>query len=160
MGRSHCALLLGALAIGGCDGGEDRAGQAADSAATMGHMDSEGMGHMDSGGMDMGGMRMRGMQMMPHMRSHMDSMMRMSPQQMQGMMSRHERMMSQMMDAMGADMRGMRSASPEWSALSDSVKEDLAELPTLKGQVLSARMRAHADRVGRLITMHERMMGK
>jgi hypothetical protein len=98
---------------------------------------------------------------MPQMRAHMDSMMRMSPEQMQAMMAMHERMMSQMMDGMGADMRGMNmSASPEWSALTDSVKEDLAELPNLKGQERSARMRTHADRVKRLLAMHEQMMGK
>jgi hypothetical protein len=48
--------------------------------------------------------------------------------------------------------------TPEWSALTDSVKQDLAELPSLKGQALSGRMRAHADRVRRLITSHEQMM--
>jgi hypothetical protein len=120
-----------------------------------------GMGQMDSGGMEMGGMRMQGMQMMPEMRAHMDSMMRMSPEQMRAMMAMHERMMSQMMDGMGADMRGMNmSASPEWSALSDSVKEDLAELPNLKGRALSARMKAHAERMRQLMEMHEKMMSK
>ncbi len=161
MGMTHWALLVGATAIAACSGGGDRAGQAADSAGRMGHMDSAGMGHTDSGGMSMGGMHMQGMQMMPEMRAHMDSMMRMSPQQMQGMMAKHERTMSQMMDAMGADMRGMSmSASQDWSVLTDSVKQDLAELPGLKGQELSGRMRAHADRVKRLIAMHEQMMGK
>jgi hypothetical protein len=111
--------------------------------------------------MGMGGMPMQGMQMMPQMRAHMDSMSRMSPQQMQGIMAPHEAMMSRMMDAMGADMRGMNmSASPEWSALTDSVKEDLAELPGQKGEELAKHMQAHADRVKRLMTMHEKMMGK
>jgi hypothetical protein len=73
----------------------------------------------------------------------------------------HESMMSQMMDGMGSDMRGMKmSATPEWNALTDSVKEDLAELPNLKGQALSTRMRDHAERVKRLIAMHEKMMGE
>jgi hypothetical protein len=160
MGTSHWALLVGVLAVGGCNGGGDRAERAPDSAGTMGHMDSGEMGHMDSGRMEMGGMQMQGMQMMPQMRAHMDSMSRMSPEQMQGMMARHEGMMAKMMDGMGADMRGMNmSATPEWTALTDSVKEDLAELPNLKGQALSARMRDHADRVKRLIAMHGQMMG-
>jgi hypothetical protein len=74
-------------------------------------------------------------------------------------MARHERMMSQMMDQMGAEMRQMNmSASPEWSVLSDSVKTDLADLPGLSGQQLSARMKAHAARVRRLIAMHQGMM--
>jgi hypothetical protein len=161
MATRHLALLVSALAVGGCNGGSDRAERPADSAGTMGQTDSGemGMGHMDSGGM--GGLPMRSMQMMPQMRAHMDSMSRMSPEQMRGMMATHEGMMSRMMDGMGADMRGMNmSATAEWSALTDSVKEDLAELPNLKGQELTARMRAHDERVKRLMAMHEQMMGK
>lgn len=152
MRRSHWALALGALAVvGGCGGGD----AGIERAPGTGGM----MGHMDSGGMGMGGMPMPGMQMMPQMRAHLDSMMPMSPQQMQAMMAMHQDMTSRMMDGMGADMRGMKMAgSPEWTALSDSVKQDLAELPNLKGQQLSTRMRAHADRVRRLITMHEQML--
>ena len=158
MGMSHWALLIGALALAGCGRRGDRAEATRDTGGMMGRMDSGGMGmgHMDSGGMGMGGMNM-----MSGMRAHMDSMMRMSPQQMQAMMPKHEQMMSGMMDGMGSDMRGMNmSDSAEWSALSDSVKNDLADLPNLKGQQLSARMRAHAERVKRLIAMHQKMMGK
>jgi len=80
------------------------------------------MGHMDSGGIGMGGMPMQGMPMMAGMRAHIDSMMQVSPQQMQAMMAAHQRMMSQLLDGMGADMRGTRmSGSPEWTALTDSV---------------------------------------
>jgi hypothetical protein len=58
-------------------------------------------------------------------------------------------------------MRGMHmAASPAWNALTDSVKEDLAELSNLKGQALSNRMRAHGERVERLLELHEKMMGK
>jgi hypothetical protein len=144
---------MAALAVAGCKGGGDQAGRSADSAGMT--------GQMDSGGMKMNGMKMQSMRMMPGMRAHMDSMMRMSPQQMQAMMARHQGMMSQMMDAMGGDMRGMQmSGTPEWNALADSVKQDLAELPDLKGQALSSRMKAHGDRVKRLIAMHESMMRK
>jgi hypothetical protein len=163
MGMSHWALLVGALAFASCGRGGERAATTRDTGRMMGRMDSGGMGmgHMDSGGMKMGGMPMQGMQMMSNMRAHMDSMMRMSPQQMQAMMPMHEQMMSGMMDGMGSDMRGMNMPStPEWSALTDSVKQDLADLPNLKGQQLSARMRAHADRVKRLIAMHDKMTRK
>lgn len=113
---------------------------------------------MDSGAMrGMSGMGNSGMMSM--MKAHTDSMMRMSPDQMSGMMATHERMMSQMMDQMGTEMRQMKMAeTPEWSALTDSVKQDLAELPSLKGQALSVRVRAHAGRVQRLIAAHEGMM--
>jgi hypothetical protein len=153
MPRLHLGLLVVVLGVVGCGEGGGGAERAADTAGPMGHMDSSGM--------ERGGMQMQGMQMLPQMRAHMDSMSRMSPEQMQAMMVTHEALMSRMMDGMGADMRGMNmSESPEWRALTDSVKEDLAELPALKGQALSARARDHADRVKRLIGMHEQMMGK
>ena len=156
---SYWALLVGTLAIAGCGGGRERAEQSRDTGGMMGQMDSGGMGmgRMDSGGMGMG--NMQGMPMMAGMRAHMDSMMRMSPQQVQGMMAMHEQMMSRMMDGMGADMRDMKmAANPKWNALGDSVKQDLAELPSLNGQKLQARMRAHGKRVQRLMEMHKQMM--
>jgi len=152
MGISQWALVAGTLALAGCGGGREDGEQSRRDTGGM-------MGGMDSGGMGMGSMQ--GMAMMPGMRAHMDSMMRMSPQQMQAMMATHEGKMSQMMDGMGADMRGMKmSGSPEWATLSDSVKRDLAELPGLKGQEFSTRMRGHSERVKRLMGMHEKMMGK
>jgi len=163
MRRSHWAMLVGVLALAGCGGRGDRTERSRDTGGMMGQMDSGGRGMegMDSGGMGMGDMNMQGMQMMPNMRAHMDSMMRMSPQQMQSMMAMHQGMMSQMMDRMGGDMRNMKmSGTPEWAALTDSVKQDLAELPNLKGQALSARVRTHADRVKRLLAMHEKMVRK
>jgi len=145
---SPWVLVLSGVALANCGGEGGRTARD----------DTSGrMGHMDSGGMT--GMNMPGIEMMAQMRTHMDSMAGMSPQQMQAMMSRHQAMMSQMLDRMGTDMRGMKmSSTTEWTALTDSVKQDLAELPDLKGQALSARMRAHADRVRRLIAAQEEMM--
>ena len=139
-------VMVGLLAAAACNKPKDT--PAADSHGGM---------KMDSG---MAGMPATGnSEMMPMMQAHTDSMMRMNPEQMSGMMARHESMMSQMMDQMGGEMRQMKMAeTPEWSALADSVKQDLAELPSLKGQPLSLRMRAHADRVRRLIASHEGMM--
>ena len=119
----------------------------------------QGMGGMKMDSMPMGGDHMGGSGMTAMMRTHMDSMMRMSPEQMSDMMAAHDRMMSQMMDRMGADMRGMNmSGDAKWNALVDSVKADLAELPNLQGRDASSRMKAHADRVRRLLAMHEAMM--
>lgn len=158
MGRSYWAMLLGAWIFAGCGAGGDRAGQARDTGAATAHMDSGGMRHMDGG---TAGMPMQGMQMMAGMRAHMDSVMRMSPEQMQAMMARHQGVMSGMLDTMGSEMRGMNMpGTPEWNALTDSVKQDLAELPGLKGQELSARVRAHAGRVERLLALHRQMMAK
>ena len=119
----------------------------------------QGMAGMKMDSMPMGGDHMGGSEMTAMMQTHMDSMMRMSPEQMSGMMAAHDRMMSQMMDRMGADMRDMKmSGDAKWNALVDSVKGDLAELPNLQGREASARMKAHSDRVRRLLAMHEAMM--
>jgi hypothetical protein len=97
--------------------------------------------------------------MMLMMQAHVDSMANMSPEQMTRVMARHERMMSQMMDRMGGEMRQMRmTEDPAWSALADSVRQDLAEVPSLNGKALSNRMQGHAARVRRLIGMHKKMM--
>lgn len=118
---------------------------------------------VSDGGMSMDSSRMKGMSgmsgMMPMMQGHMDSLMGMKPEQMSAAMAGHERMMSQMMDQMGGEMRQIKmSEAPKWSALRDSVRQDLAELPSLKGQALSTRMRAHTDRVRRLMASHQQMM--
>ena len=139
-------VMVGLLAAVACNKPKDT--PAADSHSGM---------KMDSGMAGMPGMGKSGM--MPMMQAHTDSMTRMNPEQMSGMMAGHERMMSKMMDQMGSEMRQMKmSEAPEWSALTDSVKQDLADLPGLKGQALSTRMRAHADRMKRLMAMHMQMM--
>jgi hypothetical protein len=115
---------------------------------------------MDTGPMAPRSTGNNGMGMMLMMQAHVDSMAKMTPEQMTRTMARHERMMSQMMDQMGGEMRQMRMAeTPAWRALADSVRQDLAELPSLSGNALSSRMQAHAQRVGRLIAMHKRMIG-
>ena len=147
-------LSVGVIAVAGCKGKD----QAAERAQAAGQQVMGGM-TMDSMPMGGGHVGMGGSGVMPMMRVHMDSMMRMSPEQMSGMMAAHDRMMSQMMDRMGADMRSMHmSADAKWNSLVDSVNADLADLPSLQGKELSARMTAHADRVRRLLAMHEGMM--
>jgi hypothetical protein len=97
--------------------------------------------------------------MMSMMPAHLDSMMRMTPEQMSRSMVGHERMMSEMMDRMRGEMRQMKMPeTPEWSALTDSIKQDLAQLPSLGGEALSRKMRAHAARTRRLLQLHKEMM--
>ena len=149
-------VVVVAAAFAACKGQDRAPGQGAGQPAGQ-----QGTGSMNMDSMPMGGgnMGMGGSAMMSMMRAHMDSMMRMSPEQMTGMMAAHDRMMSQMMDRMGSDMRTMKmSGDAKWNGLVDSVKADLADLPGLQGRELSARMKAHADRVQRLLAMHEGMM--
>lgn len=106
-----------------------------------------------------GPMAMPGVQMIPMMQAHLDSMGAMSPAVLAGAMTTHQDVASRTMDAMGADMRGM-GMQPDsmWSALGDSLRRDLAELPALSGAGLRDWMSAHADRLRRMMAMHEGMM--
>ena len=143
----HLAMTLTAIAAAGCS----KAAKDEPAAGDQGMV-------MDSGAMKgMAGMGKPSV--MPMMQAHMDSMMRMNPEQMSRTMGRHERMMSEMMDQMGGEMRQMQmSGGGEWTALTDSIRQDLAELPSLSGQKLQARVRAHGERVRRLMAAYEQMM--
>lgn len=109
----------------------------------------------------MAGMAMRSDSLMPMMRVDLDSLARIPAQVAQGMLQAHEAMASQMLDAMGSDMR-MMSMQPDsaWTALIDSVKRDLAELPSLSGRALDTRVKTHVERLRRLLVMHSAMMRK
>ena len=109
-----------------------------------------------TGGMQMS---MQGMQMIPAMRAHLDSLATMTPAQMSSAMAAHQDLASRMMDAMGADMRGMNmTPDSAWTALGDSLRRDLAVLSGLSGEALTARMQGHSDRMRRMLGMHEQMM--
>jgi len=97
--------------------------------------------------------------LMPMMETHLDSLAAMSPQFAAGMLSMHEAMASRMLDAMGADMTAMEmKPDPAWTALTDSIKQDLADLPAVSGRALDARLNVHIGRMRRLMAMHESMM--
>ncbi|MDZ4862259.1 MAG: hypothetical protein SGJ01_02340 [Gemmatimonadota bacterium] len=75
------------------------------------------------------------------------------------MIAAHQDMASRMMDAMGADMRGMNmTPDSAWAALTDSVRQDLADLPGLSAGALTSRMPAHIGRMRRMMALHEGMM--
>jgi hypothetical protein len=144
----HLLVMIGIFAIVGC---AERPGSRAEDAGTR-----SGADNAPSKGM----MNMPSMGMMPAMRAHMDSMRTASPDRMKTMMADHQEMASRMMDAMGSDMRMMSMAGDSgWAALSDSVRRDLADLPDLAGQRLATRMKAHLERMQRLMAQHETMMG-
>jgi len=147
MNRTMIVGLTTALVVAAC-GKKETAQQQA----------MPGMGSMTG----MTGMQAMGMQsdsLMPVMRGHLDSLAAISPQFAAGMLSMHEAMASRMLDAMGADMTAMgMKPDPAWTALTDSIKRDLADLPALSGRALDARLKAHIVRMRRLMAMHESMM--
>ena len=137
-------LILTVFTAAGCSKKPDAAPAQSDSAVNT------------TSGMQMS---MQGMQMMPGMRAHLDSLAVMTADQMAANMAAHADLASRTMDAMGADMRGMNmTPDSAWTALSDSLRQDLAELPALSGNQLKDRMQAHAARMRRMMMMHEGMM--
>lgn len=142
MQTNHAAALIVVLALVGC-GPKPEAPAAADSAGPMAGMP----------------MYMAGMELMPAMRAHLDSLGVLTPGELQARMAAHQDLAARMMDAMGADMRGMGMAPDSaWAALGDSLRQDLAELPGLTGGALTDRVQAHVARMRRMLVMHEGMM--
>lgn len=153
----YISLLVATVAFAACKPGSEGGKEGTGATTKEGGTESHGAMAMDSTMSGMAAMEGSGMAAM--MPAHMDSMMKMSPERMTQMMAGHERMMSQTLDQMGGEMRQMNmKETPEWTALTDSVKQDLADLPGLQGQALSRRMTAHSGRVNRLLAMHKKMM--
>jgi hypothetical protein len=140
----HGILILAAVTLAACGKKQDSSqAAAADTAVGMGGM----------------GKAMQGVQMMPVMRAHLDSLGVMEPAQMGAVMVAHQGLASRMMDAMRADMRAVNmNPDSAWSALSDSLRQDLAELPGLSGAGLKTRMQGHIGRMQRIMALHQGMM--
>jgi hypothetical protein len=141
MSTLQILVIVGALALVGCGKTKDQPQSAM------------------PGMQGMPGMVMRSDSLMPMMRADLDSLARMPTQFAQRMQQAHEAMASQMLDAMGSDMT-MMGMHPDaaWTALVDSVKRDLAELPSLSSRSLATRIMQHVQRMRRLLDMHQRMM--
>ncbi|MEP7344725.1 MAG: hypothetical protein ABI877_05645 [Gemmatimonadaceae bacterium] len=139
-------LVLSVVTLSACGQKPETAKAPADSAAA------------NMGGMQMGAAR-QGVEMMPLMRSHLDTIGSMQPAQMAAMMPAHQELTTRMIDAMGSDMRGA-NMQPDagWTALADSTRRDLDEMRGLSGEALKTRMQAHVARMQRLMLKHEGMM--
>jgi hypothetical protein len=101
-----------------------------------------------------------GMLAFPAMRSHLDSMVALSADQLVKVVAAHDSFATKTLDGVDREMKdmGMKGGSRSWNALVDSIKADVADLPTLKGADLVARMKEHARRLKALMDGHERMM--
>ncbi len=149
--RYGLALLLTAAAA--CGEGEPKNARQPDSAVqSMGEMGEMGemgrMGSMESHGM------MRGM------RAHMGRMMGMGEDSLHRLVPMHRQMTANMLQQMDSEMRGMQMAGDtSWTALADSVRQDLTQLPDVSAAELPGFMERHRGRVERLMARHEKMMG-
>lgn len=110
----------------------------------------------------MGGMNMPGMMSpatMDSMAAHMRMMDTASAASLQAMLPMHRQMVANMLSQMSADMRSMNmSADATWTALADSVRQDLVRLPEMSVQQLKQNMVTHQGRVTRLMQSHRAMM--
>lgn len=106
----------------------------------------------------MAAMPLRGTALIGPMRAHLDSLQAATGPALGAALPAHDARAAELLDAMGADMAMMgMSADSAWSALTDSVRLDLAALPGLSGPALLSRARAHVGRLRRLLAMHEQM---
>ena len=116
--------------------------------------DSSGMGGM--GGM--GGMQ--GGDMMTQMQQHLRLMTGASGDSLEAMLPTHRQMTANMLAQMNQQMQGMHmTASAQWSALVDSLRQDLVHMPEMSPKELKDFMPAHRARITRLMGMHRSMMG-
>jgi hypothetical protein len=148
------SLLLAAAACGGD-------GESADQAAAT-DTGSVGASAADTGGMKgMEGMSMDGMEggMDEAMRSHMQSMQGATGDSLMAMMPMHRQMAANMLSRMNREMGEMNMpGDAAWTAVVDSVRQDLARMPEMSASELQSFMPAHEGRLNRLSEMHRTMM--
>jgi hypothetical protein len=101
--------------------------------------------------------------MMRETRVHLRSMAGAGADSLRGLMPRHRQMTANMLQQMDSEMRGMRgmqvAGDTGWTALADSVRQELAQLPGVSTAELPEFMERHRGRVERLMARHERMPG-
>ncbi len=156
---ARIAALAVAGAVVAC-GGPDQ--DAVDTAADPGRggamAEMPGMDHgagMQGGGM--GAMMSEGM--MEQMRSHMEQMQGAGADSLRKLMPAHRQMAANMVMQMNTEMRQMNMpADSAWSALVDSVRQDLVRMPELAPSEMAAFMVAHRERMRRMMERHATMM--
>ena len=114
----------------------------------------------DTGSMaGMSGMGMMSASMMDSMTAHMRGMDTISGASLQAMVPMHRQMAANMIAQMNSEMRGM-NMQPDagWTALMDSVRQDLVRLAEMKAQQAKTFMPDHHGRLTRLMQRHGDMM--
>ena len=97
--------------------------------------------------------------MMDSMTAHMRAMDAASSASLQTMVPMHRQMAANMVSQMNSEMRGMNmQGDTRWTALMDSVRQDLARLPDVPAAQLKTFMTAHHGRLSRLMQSHRDMM--
>ena len=97
--------------------------------------------------------------MVEQMRLHLRAMEAMNADSVRMGLPMHVEMTDGMLAQMTREMMQMKMpADPRWSALMDSVHQDLARMPGMNGAELLKTMAEHRARLTRLMEMHHRML--
>lgn len=163
------AIVLVAACAGEQGGTTDKTGEPSvpgGSSAGAGAAQAPAGGADSAGGMQgmagmqgMSGMSGMGGGNMSEMHSHMTMMEKVSPDSLKTMLPAHRQMVGNMLAQAGAEMRKMNMQSDAaFSALSDSLRQDLVRLPDLTGAELSRSFAEHHGRMMRYMKAHEEMM--
>ncbi|MQA89783.1 MAG: hypothetical protein GEU90_06055 [Gemmatimonas sp.] len=104
--------------------------------------------------MDLGG------PMMDRMLQHMDSVAQMSGDSLRAAPD-HRRMVGSMINRMTEEMgRLTMGASPGWTRLMESVRDDWERLPELDKEEFESFMSGHLERLRRLMDTHRELMAE
>jgi hypothetical protein len=127
-----------------------RAGDRADTTAAKADTGTAGMAGMSG--------TMNGA-MMDSMHVRMSAMDTMKADGVKSMLPMHRQMMGNMLALMSREMQDMKmTGNPTWTALMDSVRQDLVRMPDLTAQQLKDFVAPHHGRVMRLMQAHRDMM--
>ena len=138
--------------LAACGRTSDRADTAAGGMDTGGMAGTAGMGTGGMGGMMSGAM-------MDSMVAHMREMDTANAANVQAMLPVHRQLAGNMIAQMNREMGDMKMPTDAgWTALMDSVRQDLIRMPDMDAQQLKAFMPGHQHRMTRLIDGHRSMM--
>jgi hypothetical protein len=97
--------------------------------------------------------------MMREMRAPMQGMSAAGADSLRRIVPMHRQMTANMLQQMDTEMRGMQVADDaSWTALADSVRQDLTLLPDVSSAELPDFMARHRGRLERLMARHGQMM--
>jgi hypothetical protein len=148
--RCQMGLVLILSAVTACGTGEQKPAQQADSAVQPAGGAMSGMGSIGS---------MESHEMMREMRAHMQGMSAAGADSLRRIVPMHRQMTANMLQQMDTEMRGMQMADgASWTALADSVRQDLTLLPDVSSAELPDFMARHRGRLERLMARHGQMM--
>ena len=156
--RSGAALaLVGAAFLGACS---SKSNATRDDSAAAGNPAAgtlEGPTRADSTNR-MAGVMM-GSGMMDSMQTHMQMMDTMRADRMKAMLPQHRQMVANLVAQLNGEMRKMNMPpDARWTALTDSVRQDLVRMTEMSTGELRSFMSEHGERVVRLMEMHRTMM--